>query len=144
MASPTTIVASTTEGLATLASVIPATSSSTIPFEQYWCENYDETTEVGESIGPWLYGINASEKQHCLSLERSNYSSWAGANPTSTTAVGWNGTTLTEPPVWTPTLTQPCCGTLCNIVASAVQLYFWPTPAPYPNITTVVGPDGFI
>ena len=34
-------------------------------------------------------------------------------------------------------------GTTCNIQVSAIQLFYWPTPAPLPNITTIVGPDGF-
>ena len=135
------------DSLATLASLDPAVSFPTVPFEQYWCENFDETTLVGESIGPWLYGINASEKDYCLSLEKSNYSSWAVVNPTLTTIVGYSSTFTTfvrSPSQWSPTLTQPCCGTLCQIFASGVQLYFWPTPAPYPSVTTVVGSDGFV
>lgn len=117
----------TTNGLPTVASVNPATSSPAVPFEQYWCANFDETTKVGESIGPWLYGINARYKDYCLSLEKPIYSSWAAADPPSTTAVGWSGSTFVRPPYWAPTLTQPCCGTFCNIVTSAVQLHFWPT-----------------
>lgn len=60
----------TTNGLPTVASVNPATSSPAVPFEQYWCANFDETTKVDESIGPWLYGINARYKDYCLSLEK--------------------------------------------------------------------------
>lgn len=147
LASATAVETSVTESFPPLASVGPAVSSPTVPFEQYWCENLDETTKVGESIGPWLYGINASEKEYCLSLEKSNYSSWAVADPTPTTHDGYFSTYTTlvrSPSTWAPTLTQPCCGTLCQIVASGVQLYFWPTPAPYPNITTVVGSDGYV
>lgn len=110
----------------------PAAPSTTVPFEQYWCKEFNAIE---------LYGINASDKEYCLSLERSNYGTWAAANHTSITYNGGGGEILKRPDWWEPKLTQPCCGTLCQIVADAVEIYSWPIPVAYPNISTTMAPD---
>ena len=129
----------------TPAFIKPVTSTSIVPFEEYWCENWDSSPANTPDSFPnngtlegWFYNLDANDKEFCLSLEKANYSSWAAASPTPV-VIG----TFTDPPVWEPTLTPPCCDTFCNIEASAVQLYFWPTPAPVPNVTTISGANGF-
>ena len=128
-ASKTALQASATDILASPTSIDTATSPSVVSFEEYWCDNYDRMTNSGNSYGPFIGYLDPSDQQFCMSLEKGSYSSWAAANQTALP--------------WEPTLTKPCCNNLCNIAASAVQIHFWPTPAPYSNVTTVVGSDGF-
>ncbi len=135
LASSTAKVVNITSKLAPRGALNPAASSTTVPFEQYWCNNFDADV---------LYGINASDKYYCLSLERSNYSTWAAVNHTSITWNGVGGLSFGRPEWWAPTLTQPCCGTLCQIVADAVEIYSWHTPEPYFNISTTITSDKLI
>lgn len=126
----------------------PASTQSFSPsltsFEEYWCANWDhqvantpDSFPNNGSLLPYLYGLNATAKEFCLSLEKANYSSWV-TDPPPPSTFG----TFVEPAMWGPTLTQPCCDTFCNIYASAAQLLYWPTPAPVPAVTTIVE-DGF-
>jgi len=118
---------------------------TSVSFEEYWCAvvnkesaNTPDSYPDNGSVGPPLYGLNTSVKDYCLSLEKANYSSWAAtASPSILTNIDEFST------VWQPTRTQPCCDTFCNIAAATAQLLYWPTPAPFPNATTVVGTDGF-
>lgn len=66
--------------------------------------------------------MNASLKSFCLSLEEANYSSYYATQNT-----GW----------WTEMTSAPCCK------VPIAQVFYRPTPAPVPNITSVIGPDGF-
>ena len=67
-------------------------------------------------------------------LQKANYSSWVATTfYPQLTAIQSH-----ESNMWTPFISPPCCNTFCNIAASAVQLVYWPTPAPQPYITTVV------
>lgn len=43
---------------------------------------------------------------------------------------------------WTFVATTPCCQT-CYLSGGNVQVQFWPTPAPKPNVTAVVDKSGF-
>lgn len=129
LASRTALQASATDTFTSLPSIDTATSSSVVSFEEYWCDNFNYMTTSGYSYGPFIGYLNASDQQYCMSLEKSSYYSWIAAKHTAIQ--------------WKPTLTSPCCNNLCNIAASAVQLHFWPTPAPYSNVTTVIGSDGF-
>ena len=43
---------------------------------------------------------------------------------------------------WSFTASAPCCQT-CYLSGGNVQVQFWPTPAPKPNVTAVVDATGF-
>ena len=96
------------------------------------------TSEHGGLI-PYLYGLNESAKSYCPSLEKANYSSWAATASTFMTSYA----DIVTGPLWSLVVTPPCCDTFCDIGVSAAQLLYWPTPAPVPAVTTVVGSDGF-
>ena len=144
---------------------VPAASASLfMSFEEYWCSrDYDETDinnedyfDNNQHYVPAFYGLEASVKSYCLSFEAADYSNYmrsyiATQYSHSIFTVPYD-TTATYPasvgslfytPSWTPKITPPCCDTFCNIGAASAQMLYWPTPAPVPGITTVVGPDGF-
>ena len=126
-----------------------ASTPTTYPmsFQEYWCtsgfayspangpDNFDNNGE----LTPAFFGLDPSVRSYCLSLEAADYSSHM-RNPTAT---AWSIGTFVEPPVWSPTITPPCCNTFCDISAASAQMFYWPTPAPSPGISTLVGPDGF-
>ena len=98
--------------------------------------------------------LNESLSVYCLNVQESSYLSWKTTNTHATGIVTciqnvaegqWDdaGTyTETYMPEFTPTLQPPCCGQ-CAITASRASAFFWPTPAPQPKISTLVGADGF-
>ena len=115
-----------------LTSITPAPKIP-VSFEEYWCENWDQYLEENpeeEGIEKLFQGLNANSTNHCLSLEKADYSSWA--------AISSHGSSA-----WQPVISPPCCDTYCNIQASAAQLNYWPTTSPAPNVTTLVGEGGF-
>lgn len=119
-------------------STIPAAHTS-VSFVDYWCHFWGVISpgnpeQHPEAIGGYFYGLNASAHSSCLSLEEADYSSWAA---TASRAVD------VYPPAWSPVLTPPCCDNFCDIKASAVQLFYWPTPAVVPNVTTFVDSTSF-
>lgn len=134
---PTVVL--TTTGIPTS---ITAAAASPADFVAYWCNNWGilspaDPEEHPEAIGGYFYGLNVSAHDTCLTLEEANYSSWAAtASPTPT---GDNY----APPAWSPVMTPPCCDNFCNIQASAVQLYYWPTSTGTPNVTTAIDATGF-
>lgn len=72
-----------------------------------------------------------SSKVFCLSLEKENYTSFYA-------------TGLTERQ-WSPVYISPCCDiTSCAVPVENAQMLYWPTPAPVPGVSTIVGSDGFI
>lgn len=72
--------------------------------------------------------MNASVKDFCLSLEEADYSSYYATHST-----GW----------WSAITSAPCCDEICSLKVARAQVLYWPTPAPVPNVTSVIGPDGF-
>ena len=76
-----------------------------------------------------FYGFDPQTKSFCLSIENADFSSFF-ATQSSTAS-------------WSPTITSPCCNTDCTIQPANAQILFWPTPAPLPNVTTLVGTDNF-
>ena len=98
--------------------------------------------------------LNASLSSYCLSVQENGYFSWKATNTQSTSFVTCtqkmtgsvcdNGGTYIEtyPPQYTTTIKPPCCGQ-CAITAWTAYAVFWPTPAPLPKISTLVGADGF-
>ena len=114
-----------------------------VPFEEYWCnywagQNANTPDSFPGSQGsPYFWNLSDTVKSHCLSLEAENYTSWA-AHPQTNSVVDGN---FTESVFWQPVLTQPCCNTYCNLEAASAQLLYWPTPAPNPNISTIVSND---
>ena len=100
-------------------------------------KNYDPEEGTSEHGGPipYLNGLNESAKSYCLSLENANYSSWAAT--ASTVMISYAD--IVTGPLRSPVVTPPCCDT----GVSAAQSLYWPTPAPVPAVTTVVGSDGF-
>ena len=119
-------------------SSIDSATCTSVLFEDYWCVNwaYDYSADPGaggtgadsHDYAPFFLDLNDGSKEFCLSLEKANCSSWAAATPTQP---GY--------PTWSPTITSPCCNSYCEIQVSAVQMFYWPTPASVPNITTFVG-----
>ena len=134
LASSTAKRVNLTSTLAPHGALSPAASSTIVPFEQYWCKYNNALAQ---------YGVNASDKDYCLSLERSDYSTWAAANHSSITRNVGGGLTFVQPAFWDLPLTQPCCGTYCRIDADAVEIYPWPTPKPYSNISSTIARDTF-
>lgn len=98
--------------------------------------------------------LDQSLSRYCLHVYESAFLSWKTTN-TQTTSVLTCRSTVTESPClhpgtyvetdvppFTPKIKSPCCGP-CTIAAQKAQAIFWPTPAPQPNISTLVGADGF-
>ena len=94
-------------------------------FSQFWCEAYGEPKI--NKVDPLFYGMNASVKSYCLSIEEANYSSYQASQ------CGF----------WTTITSAPCCDQICSLKVASAQVLYWPTPAPMPNVTSVIGPDGF-
>ena len=106
------------------------------------------------NLGYNFRDLNESLSLYCLHAQESAYTSWKTTSTQATSIVTcvqnvaegqWNdaGTyTETYMPEFTPTLPSPCCGQ-CTITAPRASAFFWPTPAPEPKISTLVGADGF-
>lgn len=97
--------------------------------------------------------LDQSLSRYCLHLYESAYLSWKTTNTQTTSVLTCRsvaespclhaGTYVeTDVPQFTPKIKPPCCGP-CTIAAQTAQAFFWPTPAPRPNISTLVGADGF-
>lgn len=107
-----------------------------------------------EDLGSYFTNLNKSLSAYCLKIQESAYSSWKTTNTQKTSVVTCtqnvtdsscdNAGTYTEtyPPQYTPIIKPPCCGN-CVIQAWKAHALFWPTPAPQPEISTLVGADGF-
>ncbi len=107
-----------------------------------------------EGLGAYFKDLNQSLSSYCLAFQESGYFSWKATNTQTTSVVTCtrkmtgnicdnDGThTETFPPTYTATMKPPCCGQ-CVIAASKAYAIFWPTPAPQPKISTLVGADGF-
>ena len=113
-----------------------------MPFEEYWCSQIyqapsDKAAIAEDLFGSYtrglgqLYGLDPLTKSFCSSLEKENYTSFF--------ANSRNGKS------WVPVYTSPCCDTSsCAVQVANAQMLYWPTPAPVPGVTTIVGSDGFI
>ena len=98
--------------------------------------------------------LNPSLSRYCLHVYESAYLSWKTTNTQTTSVLTCRSTVAESPcllhgtyvetdvPQFTPKIKPPCCGP-CFIAAQKAQAFFWPTPAPQPNISTLVGTDGF-
>ena len=80
-----------------------------------------------------LYGLNASAKSFCLSLESADYSSFYSSISdvlyTKTRPVYFQVTNAQYYVAdWTPKVTSPSCDTSCEVRVSNAQLQYWPTP----------------
>ncbi len=107
-----------------------------------------------EDLGTYFGNINQSLSSYCLAVQEKNHFSWKATNTQATSVVTRtrkmtggicdnDGTyTKTFPPTYTRTMKPPCCGQ-CVITAWKASAVFWPTPAPQPKISTLVGADGF-
>ena len=107
-----------------------------------------------EGLAGYFRNFNQSLSSYCFTLQESGYFSWKTTNTQTTSVVTCTknftdsscnhfGTyTETYPPQYTPTFKPPCCGQ-CVIGAWKAHALFWPTPAPQPKISTLVGADGF-
>lgn len=105
-------------------------------------------------LGSHFVNFNKSLSSYCLTVQESGYFSWKTTNTQTTSVVTCtnnvtdsscdNPGTYTEtyPPQYTPTFKPPCCGN-CVIQAWKAHALFWPTPAPQPKVSTLVGADGF-
>ena len=105
-------------------------------------------------LGYNFVNFNQSLSRYCLRVQESAYLSWKTTNTQATSVVTCRQTvteglcdnpgTYTETfvPHFTPKMHPPCCGQ-CVITARKAYAVFWPTPAPEPRITTLVGADGF-
>ena len=107
----------------------PATSNLNPPtFEDYWCRNLMQPYVYGDPR-PLFYGFNDSIKRTCLSINKASFSSWVNE--------------FDHTQDWWPTQQPPCCDLHCYLSLGSAQVLYWPTPAPTPGITTMVGLDGF-
>ncbi|KAF6224661.1 hypothetical protein HO173_012902 [Letharia columbiana] len=115
-------------------------TSYPMPFKEYWCSHIWADPEVKavvtQGLQPetlQLYGLNASAKSFCLSLESADYSSFyssiSDALYTKTRPVYFQVTNAQYYVAdWTPQVTSPSCDTSCEV---------------RPAITTIVDSDGF-
>ena len=125
------------------ASTLAQIATSTSPDQQEFID-----------LGASFRNLNESLSRYCLHVQESAYLSWKTTNTQATSAVTCRqnvtsglcdnpGTyTLTYVPQFTPKIQPPCCGQ-CVITAWKAYAVFWPTPAPQPGISTLVGADGF-
>lgn len=100
-------------------------------FDEYWCENLagDNDYIMKGPHGPLFSGFEPSIRSHCYSLEAADFSSWYA-----------KGDTLGG---WGPTYTSPCCDLFsCDLTVATANLIYWPTPAPVPNVTSIIS-NGF-
>ena len=106
-----------------------------------------------ELLGSDFHSFNQSLSSYCLNEQKSAYFSWKATNTQTTSFVTCKGEVRegcynigtfieTQPPQYVPTIKPPCCGQ-CVIDATKAQAIYWPTPAPQPSISTLVGADGF-
>ena len=114
-------------------------------------------------FGVTFTGVESNLSSYCVSQQIDSLSSFlqhptsatgpASANPDLTIVYGGapiSSPTTTRPTVtvpatfssFIPTYTSPCCGTCCVTVNNA-QVFYWPTPAPDPGVTSVVNEDGY-
>lgn len=56
--------------------------------------------------------------------------------------IGGTGTNSNNAASFSPTISSPCCLN-CTFFGGNVQVYYWPTPAPTANISTLVNDAGF-
>ena len=129
----------TTNNFTLKAFITPAPSFALPSFEEYWCSTVMDfivdheiypNNEPGNCQG-YLCGLNSSVRAFCSTWEAAQYSSWAKTQ------------TYPLENEWQHAVSSPCCDAWCNIRVSMVELRYWPTPAPAPNISTIVGPDGY-
>ena len=113
-------------------------SSAGIPsFEEFWCQNYADLLDVTPDSGfgqvlPYFWDLNETTKNYCLSLQKAQYTSFINQLPT---ALPYASELLTD---WGPVVTPPCCDDVCQMRVSGAQLLYWPTPATFPNVTTII------
>ena len=106
------------------------------------------------NLGYNFINLNESLSRYCLHVQESAYLSWKTTNTQATSVFTCRQTvtgglcdnpgiyTETNVPQFTPKIQPPCCGQ-CAIDAWKAYAVFWPTPAPEPRISTLVGADGF-
>ena len=102
----------------------------------------------------YFQNLNPSLSRYCLHVYESAYLSWKTTNTQATSVLTCRSTVAESPclyagtyvetdvPQFTPKIKPPCCGQ-CFIAAQKAQAVFWPTPAPRPNFSILVGADGF-
>ena len=102
----------------------------------------------------YFQNLDQSLSRYCWHVYESAYLSWKTTNTQETSVLTCRSTVAESPclnagtyvetnvPQFTPTIIPPCCGQ-CFIGAQKAQAVFWPTPAPRPDISTLVGADGF-
>lgn len=114
-----------------------------------------------DGLAAMFKNLNVSLSSYCLSLQIESYYNYKSTNTippvtstyiheahdadsTNTSSLTFFNVTGTETitPQYSPTVSPPCCG-LCYIEADEAHAVYWPSPAPQPNVSTIVGAHGF-
>lgn len=97
-----------------------------------------------DGLSAYFRNLNASLSGYCLSLQIKSFYNFKATNtiPPLTSTIRDGNFTFTIPPQYSATISPPCCGQ-CYIQADEAHVVYWPTPAPQPNISTIVGANDF-
>lgn len=97
---------------------------------------------------PYTSITDTALRSQCLLQFSKGYSSFLATGSVVPAKTTWwnNGGGYVESPSyandWTFTASSPCCST-CSLSGGNVQVQYWPTPAPTPNVTALVDENGF-
>lgn len=97
---------------------------------------------------PYSSMTDASLRTQCLLQFSKGYSSFLATGSVASAHTTWYNTDnwYVESPSyaddWTFTASSPCCSK-CSLSGGNVQVQYWPTPAPTPNVTALVDENGF-